>query len=113
MTRRTIALVDQASDAARILGAQVRIARQKLGWTAVQLGEKSGVSGRTVLQVEIGSPSVSLGNALNVAAVAGVPLFDITDPRTLSRVRVTMEQALTLIPSNVRNRKEPGVSTDF
>ncbi|WP_426516855.1 helix-turn-helix transcriptional regulator [Diaminobutyricibacter sp. McL0618] len=113
MTRRTIALVDQASDAARILGVQVRVARHAQGWTAEQLGERSGVSERTVLQVENGSPSVSIGNALNVAAVAGVPLFDITDPRTLSRVRASMEQALTLIPSNVRNRKEHGVSTDF
>ena len=113
MTRRAIALVDEASNAARILGVQVRIARQIRGWTARDLGERSGVSERTVLQVESGSPSVSMGNALNVAAVVGVPLFDITDRRTLARVRVSMERALTLIPSNVRNRKEPGVSTDF
>ena len=113
MTRRAIAMVGEAADAARILGVQVRVARHIRRWTAKELGEKSGVSERTVLQVENGSPNVSLGNAFNVAAVIGVPLFDIVDRETLARVRVSMEAALTLIPSNTRNRPEPGVSTDF
>lgn len=103
----------QAADAARLLGMQVRVHRQLEGLTMARLASIAEVSERTVRQVERGDANVALGNALNVATAAGVPLFDETDPRTLARMRGSMEKAMTLIPSNVRNRKEAGVSTDF
>jgi hypothetical protein len=65
------------------------------------------VSARTVTAVEAGSPSVSLGNALNVAAVAGVPLFGATNPAELARARFTGDQLLALLPARVFPPKEP------
>ena len=56
---------------------------------------------------------MSFGNVLNAAVHAGVPLFDVTDPRTLARVANQGQQALTLVPSNVRNRKEREIDGDF
>jgi len=103
----------QAADAARILGQQIRLARHQSRLTAAQLAERIGVSPRTMTLIERGDPSVSVGHVLNAAAAAGVALFDITDPRTLARARQQGEQALTLIPSNVRNRREQGIDDDF
>lgn len=103
----------EALDAAKILGFQIRVARHEQNLTGQQLADRAGVSRRAVSQVESADPAVSLGSALTIAAAAGVPLFDEPDPRTLRRVRNTMENFMTLLPSNVHNRKEPGVSTNF
>jgi DNA-binding XRE family transcriptional regulator len=103
----------EADDAAHVLGAQVRIAREILGWSADELADRAGVGVHTVLQLEVGGPTVMLGEALTIAVVAGVPLYDITDHETLLRLRGTLDKVLTLFPSNPGNQKEPGVSTDF
>lgn len=103
----------QAADAARVLGQQIRLARHARRMTAAQLAEIIGASQRTMTLIERGDASVSIGHVLNAATAAGVALFDITDPKTLARTRQQGEQALTLIPSNVRNRKERGIDDDF
>lgn len=113
MGRERIALTAAAAEAARLLGVQIRLARQSRRLTAARVAAMAGVSQRTMTLIERGDPSVSFGNVLNVATVAGVPLFDVTDPKTLARVRRQGEQALTLVPSNVRNRKERAVDADF
>lgn len=102
-----------AEDAARILGMQIRFAREEKRLTGQQLADMAGVSRRTVSQIENADPGVAIGSVLTVASVAGVALYDIPDKESLNRVRSTLDHALTLIPSNVTNRKEPGVSTDF
>lgn len=113
MTRKKLVMTAQAADAARILGQQIRLGRHERKMTAARLAELSDVSQRTMTLIERGDPNVSLGNVLNAAAHAGVALFDITDPKTLARTRQQGEQALTLIPSNVRNRKEKSIDDDF
>lgn len=113
MPKKKIVLTAQAADAARILGQQIRLARHANHMTAARLAELADVSPRVVTFVERGDPSVSFGNVLNVATHAGVALFDITDPRTLARTRQQGDQALTLIPSNMRNRREKEIDADF
>lgn len=113
MSRKKTVMSVQAADAARILGQQIRLGRHARRMTAAQLAELIDVSPRTMTLIERGDAAVSLGHVLNAAVAAGVPLFDITDPRTLARTRQQGEQALTLIPSNVRNRREQAVDDDF
>ncbi|MEJ1087377.1 helix-turn-helix transcriptional regulator [Microbacterium sp. Mu-80] len=113
MARKKIIPTAEAADAARILGQQIRLARHAKQMTAARLAELVDVSPRVITLIERGDVSVSFGNALNAAVHAGVPLFDITDPKTLARTRQQGEQALTLIPSNVRNRREWELDGDF
>lgn len=113
MGRERIALSAAAADAARLLAVQIRLARQSRRLTAARVAEMAGVSPRTMTLIERGDPSVSFGNVLNVATAVGVPLFDVADPKTLARIRRQGEQALTLVPSNVRSRKERSVDADF
>lgn len=113
MARKKVVFTAEAADAARILGQQIRFARHAQGMTAARLAELVDVSPRVITLIERGDPGVSFGSVLNAAVHAGVPLFDITDPKTLARTRRQGEQALTLIPSNVRNRRERDIDGDF
>lgn len=90
-----------ARDAARLLGAQVREARTRKGWTGDDLAAAAGVSRYTITQIEGGSASVSIGNALSAAAVAGVPLFGVSDPVELAMLRARAEERIALLPSRV------------
>ena len=101
MTRRQIALSPMAENAAKLFGTQIRRARHAKRWTAAELAERAGVSRLTVLNVETGSPNVSLGNALNIASIVGVALFGIDDPVELARARLRGEEQLALLPSRV------------
>lgn len=113
MPRKRIVLTAEAADAARIMGQQIRLARHRRKMTAARLAELTDVSPRVITLIERGDPGVSFGNVLNAAVHAGVPLFDVTDARTLARMAQQGEQALTLVPSNVRNRKEVEIDGDF
>lgn len=113
MPRKKIVPTSEAADAARILGQQIRLARHANRMTAARLAELVDVSPRVITMIERGDVGVTFGNVLNAAVHAGVPLFDITDPKTLARTRQQGEQALTLVPSNVRNRREREIDGDF
>ncbi len=102
MPRQRIGLHPAADDAVQVLGQQVRQARIVKGWTAAQLASAAGVSARTVSSIETGSPAVSIGNVLNVAVIAGVALYGVTDQAELTRMRLRGEERLALLPVRVR-----------
>ena len=108
MTRRRIAMSPVAENAAALLGTQIRLARHAKRWTAADLAERAGVSRVTVLNAEAGSPSVSLGNVLNMASLVGVELFGLDDPVELARARRRGEERLALIPSKVYKERGSG-----
>lgn len=98
MGRQAIAMLPEARDAAVTLGALVRRYRQDRSMKIAELAARAGVSERTVSLIERGSPTVSIGNVFNVAAVVGVPLFGTADPTALAliaeRERVIASQRL-------------------
>jgi transcriptional regulator with XRE-family HTH domain len=96
--------------AARLLGARVRLARRERRWTLQELAERVGVTHVTMRKVERGDLTVGLGVAFEAAAVLGVPLFH-QDPsrRTLETGRV--DDRLAVLPALVRKPTE--VDDDF
>lgn len=113
MTRRHIDMSPAASDAALILARQVRLARQGHNWTSADLAARAGVSVNTVLSIEAGRSTPSIGNVLNVAAIAGVPLFGAEDSADLARVRRTSDAEVALLPKRVRHPKVNDADYDF
>jgi transcriptional regulator with XRE-family HTH domain len=93
-------------EAARLLGARIRLGRKERRWTLESLAERVGVTEGTLRKIEQGNLSVSLGAALEAAVLVGVPLFD-PDParRTLERGRV--EDRLAVFPDRVRESRRP------
>ena len=64
-----------AADAARLLGAEIRLARRQRRWSQDELAARAGITPRTVYKIEHGDLSVGLGAAFEAAALLGVPLF--------------------------------------
>ncbi len=97
-------------EAARLLGAGVRLGRRQRRWTVAELAERVGVSEATMLKVEQGDPGVRLGIAFEAAALVGVPLFDEDrSRRALEAARV--DDRLAVLPQRVRRPAE--VDDDF
>ena len=115
MSRREISMTPMAAEAARLLGAQIRLARHDKRWSAAELAERAGVSQRTVLAIEAGKPAPSIGNVLNLAALVGVELFNRTDPLEIALARRRAEDRLALLPALVRklNDKDDDGDYDF
>jgi len=97
-------------EAARLLGARVRLARRERRWTLQELADRIGVAKATLQKIERGDPTVGLGVAFEAAAIAGVPLF------TDDRARLALEASrvadrLAVLPQRVR--KPAKVDDDF
>jgi transcriptional regulator with XRE-family HTH domain len=92
---------------AELLGSQVREARIGRRWSVRGLAERAGISTSTLLKVEGGDPSVTLGVALDVATLVGVPLFD-EDRARLGAELARRRDRLTLLPQRVRREGDLG-----
>lgn len=101
-----------AVEAARLLGAQIRLARRQRRWSQDELAARAGTTPRTVSKIEHGDLSVGLGAAFEAAALLRVPLFHADRSRLSADLDHTeARSALLSRPSRVR----PGddVNDDF
>jgi len=97
-------------EAARLLGARVRLARRERRWTMQELADRVGVTHVTIRKVERGDLTVGLGVAFEAAAVLGVPLFhEDRARRSLEAGRV--DDRLAVLPQLVRRPVE--IDDDF
>jgi transcriptional regulator with XRE-family HTH domain len=98
------------TEATRLLGARIQLARRERRWTLQELADRVGVTAVTMRKIERGDPSVRLGAAFESAALTGVPLFDESGPRRrLEAERV--DDRLAVLPRHVRRPVE--VDDDF
>lgn len=87
-------------EAARLLGARIRLTRRERRWGVAELAARVGVTQPTMRKVERGDPSVRLGIAFEAAAVLGIPLFHHDDGRRrLEAARI--DDRLALLPTRV------------
>ena len=101
----------QAVEAARLLGARIRLARLERRWTLEELAERVGANHNTIRKVERGDLSVGLGPALEAAALVGVPLFH-ADPERRALETREIQARLTLLPARAR-RPAREIDDDF
>jgi transcriptional regulator with XRE-family HTH domain len=93
------------TEAAKLLGEQIRIGRRGRRWSQRELAERAGITPGTLIKIERGDPSVRLGTAFEVATLAGVPLFHPERSRlSLDLDRTSARSAL--LPERVRPRAE-------
>lgn len=100
MAKRRVAPTPEADAAIAILGQQIRMNRQRRGWTVASLAARTGVSPPTITAIEAGSPGASIGNVLNAAVAVGIRLFD-AERDELVAMRRRGEEVLALLPSRV------------
>jgi transcriptional regulator with XRE-family HTH domain len=101
-----------AVDAARLLGAQIRLARRQRRWSQAELAGRVGITPRTVYKVEHGDLSVGLGAAFEAAALLGVTLFH-ADRSRLTADLDRVEARTALLPRPVGTRSDAQVIDDF
>lgn len=95
-----------------ILGQQIRLGRQRKGWTVASLAARTGVSAPTITAIEAGSPGASIGNVLNAAVTVGVRLFG-AERDELVALRRRGEEVIALLPSRVVQERGDDAVPDF
>jgi transcriptional regulator with XRE-family HTH domain len=101
-----------AADAARLLGARIRLARRERRWSQDELASRIGITPRTVSKIEHGDLSVGLGATFEAAALLGVPLFHAERSRLAAELDRT-EARSALLPRPSRAQPEREVKDDF
>jgi len=100
-----------AQQALSLLGMLVRAGRTERKMTAQELADRAGISRDMLYRIEKGDPRCELGAALEVAAIAGVTLFEPELAGLQARGREAADR-LALLPKSVR--KQAGeVKDDF
>jgi transcriptional regulator with XRE-family HTH domain len=98
-------------DAALLLGALIREARNQQRLTAKELADRAGISRGLLQRIEKGNLKCEIGAVFEAAAIVGVRLFD-ADESSLKRYLGQTQEKLALLPKSVR-RKSKAVRDDF
>ena len=98
-------------DAAALLGALIREARNERKLTAQELADRAGISRGLLQRIEKGNLKCEIGAAFEAAAIVGIKLFEADGSTLAEQLRHTKEK-LTLMPKSVR-RKSKKVNDDF
>lgn len=97
--------------ALELMGQLVREARLGKAMTTTDLAARAGISRALLQRIERGDPGCSIGMVFEVAAICGVPLFDL-EQRQLSRHLMLHREKMALLPKAVRASPK-GVKDDF
>ena len=101
-----------AQNAVTLLAGEIRAARLEKRMTVAELAERAGVSRGLVARVEQGDLACSIGTVFEIAALAGVDLFEQGDGRRSARLENT-RKILELLPKRARALQLPKVNDDF
>jgi transcriptional regulator with XRE-family HTH domain len=75
----------------KALGERLRSLRNDRGLSQQRLGQRSGLSGKFIGEVERGEKSISIDSLYHVCAALDVPLHDLTDMDPARRTRRSLE----------------------
>lgn len=87
-------------EALQLLGEQIRLGRRARRWTQSELAERAGISRATLIKAENGDPSVTIGTAFELAALAGATLFQ-PDRERLSMDLDRTQARSALLPKRI------------
>ena len=77
----------------KFLGQRLRALRKQHALSQEKLGEKSGLSGKFIGEVERGEKSISIDSLYHVAVALDIPLRELTDVRADKPAGVPTEDA--------------------
>ena len=100
-----------STEAAALLGGQIKLERKQLKWTEHDLADRAGISRGTLQKIEKGDLSCAIGLVFEVAALVSVRLFD-SENRSLVAHHERIADKLALLPKAVRKKKKD-IDDDF
>ncbi len=98
-------------DAAALLGALIREARNERKYTAQELADRAGISRGMLQRIEKGNLKCEIGAVFEVATIVGIKLFEANESALTNHLHQTREK-LALMPKSVR-KKSKKVYDDF
>jgi len=98
-------------DAATLLGALIREARNERKLTAQELADRAGISRGLLQRIEKGNLKCEIGAVFEVATIVGIKLFEADEIALAKQLRHTKEK-LALMPKSVR-KKSKKLNDDF
>lgn len=101
---------NKAKEALKELGVQIRLARKRRLWTIAELSKKMGVSAPTVIALEKGTPTVSVGALVSALWTLGLEaeLRKLTTPNDVEGIKLMNSR----LPKKVRTKKRT-LDNDF
>jgi len=90
----------------KFLGQRLRALRKQQGLSQERLGDRAGLSGKFIGEVERGEKSISIDSLYHVAVALDVPLRELTDVRADKPAGVPSEDAEKIF-ALVGNRRRP------
>ncbi len=102
----------QTTEAARLLGQYIQLARKERGWSENDLADRAGISRLTLRKLEKGDLHTSMGFAFEVATLVGVKLFDPGPSRFAMGIEQVQDK-IALLPKRVRASKKEVVNDNF
>jgi DNA-binding XRE family transcriptional regulator len=100
----------KAKEALAQLGEHIRMARKRRQWTIAELAKKIGVSSPTIIALEKGEPTVSVGVLVSTLWTLGLEteLRYLTNPNDIEGIRLMN----TRLPKKIRTSKRT-LDNDF
>lgn len=100
----------KAKEALAQLGEQIRMARKRRQWTIAELAKKIGVSSPTLIALEKGEPTVSVGVLVSTLWTLGLEteLRNLTNPNDIEGIKLMN----TRLPKKIRTSKRT-LDNDF
>jgi transcriptional regulator with XRE-family HTH domain len=92
-----------AREAAFLLGKKIKLARKERKWSESNLAERAGISRATLQKIEAGEMSPAIGLIFEVAALAGVVLFEQDSQRLTNSIDLTQSK-IALLPKRIREQ---------
>lgn len=90
----------------KFLGQRLRALRKQRSLSQEKLGDRSGLSGKFIGEVERGEKSISIDSLYRVSVALEIPLRDLTDVRAAKETAVPSEDAEKIF-ALVSGRRRP------
>ena len=91
-------------EALGLLAQMIRIGRIERKMSAQEMSDRAGISRPLLRRIESADPGCAIGAVFEVAAIAGVPLFD-GEPERLQTRLSALTEGLSLLPQRARKSK--------
>lgn len=98
-------------DALKVLGQLIRVARGQRRFTQNNLATRLHVTRQTIIKIEKGDPTISIGTVFEAAYILDIPLFT-PDNSTLTQWESILTGFSGLLPKKTRIKKRV-IDNDF
>src|SRR3990167_5556948 len=98
-------------NALKTLGKLIQVTRQERAFSQAELAERLNVTRQTVIAIEKGDRTVSIGTVFEAAYLLAIPLFS-EDDQSLSKWQTILSGFSALLTKKTHHKKQK-VSDDF